>query len=149
MLEREAILSALWGRMAAVPDVARTARNPVNPPNADDLPCINIFEMRDRVVSVQQRGASKPPAYKRELEVVLEPFVLGSSEPQATQELGTFVRKLKKKLYEGGVTLGIKGVEIEETGLTQVLRPPAVEKVAGIGIALTIKYIEDVSKLSV
>ena len=149
MLEREQILGALWERMASVTGVKRTARNPVNPPNVDDLPCINMFELADNVVATQRRGATQPPAYKRELVVVLEPFVLGSSEPQATKELGAFVQELKKKLYEGGTTLGLKNVEIEETEMTQVLRPPAMERVAGVGISLKIRYVEDISRLGV
>ena len=149
MLERELIFGALWDRMASVSGVVRTARNPVNPPNVDDLPCINMFEMQDKVVSVQKRGASRPPAYIRELTMIIETFVLGTSEPQATQELGAFVTELKKKLYEGGTTLGLSGVEIEEVGMTPVLRPPGVEKVAGVGLSLKVTYIEDVSLLGI
>lgn len=149
MLEREQILATLWGRMAAVAGVQRTARNPVNPPAETDYPCINIFELPDRVRDAKRRGATAPPAYKRELTVILEPFVCGSSEPQATNELGSFVQELKKKLYEGGSNLGMNNVEIEEVEMSSVHRPPGLEKVAGVGITVLIRYVEDVSRLGV
>jgi len=147
VLEREAILAALWKRMAAVSGVARTARNPVDPPSLEDLPCINMFELQDKVVGVKKRGASLLPEYRREVSVALEVFVAGSSEPQSSQALGLFVQDVKRKLYEGGVTLGLKGVEVEETDASQILRPSKMDSVAGIGILLKIKYVEDVTKL--
>jgi hypothetical protein len=149
MLEREEIIAALWQRMASVSGVQRTARNPVNPPTETDLPCINIFELSDEVTDAKSRGGSRSPAYKRELRVVVEPFVLGDSEPQATQKLGLFVIELKKKLYEGGNTLGLSGVEVLEEEMSQVYRPPNTEKIAGIGITLKIKYVEDISRLGI
>jgi hypothetical protein len=147
MLEREQIIAALWGRMAAVAGVQRTARNPINPPAEGDLPCVNIFELGDRVREARKRGATAPPAYKRELTVILEPFVLGTSEPQVTNELGAFLQEVKKKLYEGGTNLGLTGVEVEEVELSSIYRPPGMEKVAGIGITVNIRYVEDVSRL--
>ena len=133
--------------MSLVTGVQRTARNPINPPAEGDLPCINIFELSDRVGNAHKRGANLAPGYRRELTVVIEPFVLGSSEPQATNELGRFVQEVKKKLYEGGVTLGLANVEVQETDMSSVLRPPGMEKVAGVGITIVIRYVEDVSRL--
>jgi hypothetical protein len=135
--------------MASISGVRRTARNPVNPPSEGDYPCVNIFELDDMVTSPRSRGASKAPAYKRELSVVVEPFVMGDSEPQATQKLGLFVIELKKKLYEGGITLGLSGVEVTEESMSQIYRPSNTEKIAGVGITLKISYVEDISRLGV
>lgn len=147
MLEREFIIQALWERLSNVTGVNRTARNPVNPPSEEDMPCINFFELEDPVQDKTYRGGKKYPAYKRALRVLLEPFVLGSSEPAASKELGAFVQETKKSLYAGGNTLGMKGVEMTEVGTGQVLRPPKVEKVAGIGITIEIRYVETIAKL--
>lgn len=147
MLERDLILKALWARMASVAGVMFTARNPVNPPNKDNMPCIQFFELDDLVTDITKRGGL--PAHKRELELVIEMFILASSEPAATKELAEFVGKVKYKLYEGGVTLGLKGVELREVSTGQILRPPDLDLAIGVGIVLKIRYVEEISKLVV
>lgn len=147
MLERDSILKALWARMASVAGVMFTARNPVNPPNKDNMPCIQFFELDDLVTDITKRGGL--PAHKRELELVIEMFILASSEPAATKELAEFVGKVKYKLYEGGVTLGLKGVELREVSTGQILRPPDLDLAIGVGIVLKIRYVEEISKLVV
>lgn len=145
--EREEIISRLWGRMAEVTGVKTTARNPVNPPKAADIPRINIFEFDDVVVSRASRGASQPPAHKRAIRVLVESFYKGTTEEAATQELGLFMRQLKAKLYQGGVTLGLKDVEVAEESMGEVLRPPNLDLVVGVGMILSIRYTEDVAKI--
>jgi hypothetical protein len=124
-----------------------TSRNPINPPRESDLPCINFFEMADTVKDVQKRGASQFPAYKRELSVVIEAFQVGESEHAASSAVVDFMSEIKKSIYSSGVTLGLPGVEIVEKDAGRILRPPGLEKVAGLGISVGIRYIEDVSKL--
>jgi hypothetical protein len=150
MLEREIIVSTLQERMAAVTGVQSTARNPTNPPNATDLPRINVFEMSDRVESASLRGGTKRPEYKRRMEVILEAFIQADTEEGATQDLGLFVRELKKSLYSDGVKLGLRCVtELGEVETSQILRPPAVERVVGVGITLKIRYVETIDALFV
>ena len=147
MLERDLILKALWARMASVEGVMFTARNPVNPPNKDNMPCVQFFELDDLVTDITKRGGL--PAHKRELELVIEMFILASSEPAATKELAEFVGKVKYKLYEGGVTLGLKDVELREVSTGQILRPPDLDLAIGVGIVLKIRYVEEISELFV
>lgn len=145
MLEREIAIAELWRRMNSVSGVKYTTRNPKAPPSIDDMPTINIFELEDEVVAKTMRGGY--PAYKRSLPIVLEAFITGSSESAATKELGVFLQEMRKKLYEGGTTLGGKCAEITETTQTRVLRPPAGEHTVGIGLTFEMIYIEDISRL--
>ena len=145
MLERESAIAELWRRMASVPGVNYTTRNPKAPPSIDDMPTINIFELEDEVIGKGTRGGY--PIYKRSLPIVLEVFIVGSSESAATKELGLFLQEMRKKLYEGGVNLGRKCAEISETTQTRVLRPPTGEHTVGIGLSFDMIYIEDISKL--
>lgn len=144
MLERERILAELWSRMSEVTGVAYTARNPKAPPNTDDLPAIQFFEFDDEVEEASSRGGY--PSYKRTFDLILEVFIAGSSESSSSKELGAFVQEVKKKLYAGGPTLG-KTCSFKESKSTRVLRPPAGENVAGIGIKLEIRYVEDIAAL--
>ena len=145
MFEREIAIAELWNRMASVSGVKYTTRNPKAPPSIDDMPTINIFELDDEVVSKSMRGGY--PIYKRRLQIILEAFIVGSSESASTKELGLFLRKMRKKLYEGGVNLGGKCAEISETTQTRVLRPPTGEHTVGIGLSFDMIYIEEISKL--
>jgi hypothetical protein len=111
------------------------------------MPRINIFELPDKVEKAAKRGATKHPSYIRKLEIALEAFVVSSSESAASKDLGLFVQELKKKLYEGGSNLGLNGVEVVETGASQILRPPNLDNVAGVGIILTVAYVENIANL--
>lgn len=146
MIEREDVITALWGRLAAVTGVVRTARNPKEEPSVTDMPIIQFFELPDLVRSATRRGKERHPAYKRQLTVAIESFVQGTTESAVSQELVEFINALKTKLYEGGNTLGIKGVEFVETESSRVLRPPVGEPVAGLGIVIRITYTEDTGK---
>lgn len=146
MIEREEVITALWERLASVPGVVRTARNPKEEPSVTDMPIIQIFELIDRVRSATRRGKERHPAYKRELTVAVESFVKSDTEAATSQELVEFINALKAKLYEGGNNLGIKGVEFVETESSRVLRPPVGEAVAGVGIVIRITYTEDTGK---
>jgi hypothetical protein len=135
--------------MAEVTGVKSTARNPVNPPKDGDFPRINIFEMDDAVKEKSMRGGSQYPSYKRDFSVLVETFIKASSEQAGPKELSLFIKELKKKMYESGATLGLKGVELSETATGEVLRPPNLDLVIGVGIVLSIRYVEDVSKIMV
>lgn len=146
MIEREQVIEALWGRLAAVPGVQRTARNPKEEPSVTDMPVIQFFELIDRVRSATLRGSQRHPAYKRQLTIAVEAFVTAPTEAAVSQELVSFINALKTKLYEGGNNLGIRGIEFVESESSRVLRPPTGEAVAGLGIVLRITYTEDTGK---
>jgi hypothetical protein len=146
-MDRESIIAEVWERLSEVTGVTRTARNPVNPPAEEDYPFIALFEDRDRVVDQRMRGATDLPTYKRILPVVIEVYILASSEMSASKELGAFVLEVKRKVYEGGITLGIHGVSIKETGASEVYRPEGLEKVAGIGLFFDIQFTEDLQSI--
>lgn len=144
MTQREKILQELWGRMSEVGGVVYTARNPKAPPKASDFPAIQIFELEDVIVKLDMRGGY--PVYRRRLKVVIEPFIEASSESSTTKELGDFIEDVKRKLYEGGASLG--GLcSFKEEEASRVLRPPAGDYVSGISISLAIDYIEDTQTL--
>jgi len=142
--ERELIIAELWERLANVTGVVYTARNPKKPPSAESLPAIQFFELGDLVEEASSRGGY--PAYRRRVTVVIECFIAGSSESAATKELGAFVQEMKKKVYEGGATLG-RRCSISERDASRILRPPAGSHVAGVGIAFEIRYVENISTL--
>lgn len=146
MLERELIIQELWRRLAAVPGVAYTARNPKAEPSVDNMPCIQFFELDDKPEKHDHRGATAYPAYRRTFQVVVEAFVKGSSDAAASKELGEFMQAVKKSLYTGGNVLHPNSFFLE-TEMSRMLRPPVGDNVIGVGIVLTIQYVEDISKL--
>lgn len=144
MPNREQLSSKLWERLAAVPNVAFTARNPKAEPSAADLPAIQFFELEDVVEDVSKRGGL--PVYKRRLTVAVESFISAASEGASSKEILDFVSSVKKSIYGGDASLG-KGSEIRERELTRILRPPTGANVVGLGLVLDIIYVEDISKL--
>lgn len=149
MLKREVIVERFEKRMSEVSGVSFVARNPIKEPQTSDLPCIQFFELGDGVDSgkVSKRGAGTYPSYIRTLSLIAEIFIAGSSEEASSKELLAFVEEVKKKFYEGGNNLGLSGVELVERGAGRVLRPPAGDNIAGMGIELEIAYIEDTSEM--
>lgn len=146
MREREEIIQELWSRLAGVPGVAFTARNPKDPPSIKDMPCIQFFETEDTVESSSRRGGSSYPNHRRRMSVVVEAFMAAEEEGSSSKELGTFVQNLKKTLYVDGVTLG--GLcEIREVRTGRILRPPIGGAVVGVGLTFEIRYVEDVGRL--
>jgi len=145
VLHRELIFTELEKRMTEVEGVNYVARNPGKEPSVTDLPSICIFEMEDPVSEVHGRGGA--PIYKREVKAVIEPFIKGSSDAKASKELMAFVEKVKKKIYEAPAGLGKLAHQVIETGASRVHRPPAGDHVAGIGLSLTITYVEDTTKI--
>lgn len=144
MLEREQIIENLWRRLSTVEGVAYTARNPKAEPNSENMPCIQFFELSDKVVHTSQRGGY--PIYKRSFQVVIELFVKASSDSASSKALGSFMEKLKRSLYEGGPSLG--GLcSFSEDGTSQMIRPPTGDNIIGTGMGITILYVEDAGKL--
>jgi hypothetical protein len=144
MLEREAIIQELWSRLASVTGVAFTARNPKQEPSVDNLPCIQFWEMDDKVEEESARGGY--PSFKRSFDVVVEPFVLASTDASASKVLNDFIIEIKKQVYRDGVSLG--GLcRVSEAGSSRILRPPVGENVIGIGITFTFRYVETVANL--
>ncbi len=147
MLEREIFIQELWKRLADVDDVVSTARNPKDPPNIGDLPCIHFFELGDRVISTSRRGASQYPVYTRVLSLVMEIFLVGVDEPSSTKSLIEIVKNTKIKVYADGNTLGKRCSEVREVDAGRILRPPVGGPVIGVGLAFEIQYVENISNL--
>lgn len=148
MLEREEIMQELWKRMSSVSGVNFTARNPKIEPSVNNLPCIQFFELEDTSEHQQKRGSSTYPAYRRSFRVVIEAFVKGTTEAASSHELSLFMQQLKKKLYEGGISLGGR-CELLEIETSRMLRPPSGDNVVGVGLTLQVRYIEDIQRLFV
>lgn len=146
--EREEIITRLWSRMASVTGVKSTARNPSNPPKESELPRINIFEGDDVVVKESSRGASQKPHYNRDWTVVLETFIRATSEKAGSKELSAFMSLVKSRLYDGGITLGLRNVSVQEKSSTGLLRAPDLDLVMGIGLVLSVRYVEDCATLT-
>ena len=141
---REDIMKEILERCWKVSGVTFVIRNPKKEPEVGDLPFIGIFELDDNVVESSKRG--KYFIYKRVLEVIIEPFILATSDGAASTELTSFVDLLKKVLYTDGVSLG-KRCEVSEAGSGKVLRPPVDANAIGISLRFKILYIENVESL--
>ena len=144
MLRREEIAQEIWNRLSNIVGVQRVARNPENPPDINDLPTAQFFELDDVVTEMRMRGNS--PAYKRELTIVIEVFVAGSSEAAASKELMSFVKEMKSAFYSNGNSLSNANARlglIQETEQSRILRPGVGSHVAGIGTVFKISYTED------
>lgn len=147
MLEREELIEELWRRLASVEGVAYTARNPKAEPNESNMPCVQFFELDDDPKPAQSRGGAVAyPVYKRELKVIVEAFVKGTTEASSSKELGLFVQEVKKALYTNGNVLIPNCFFIEVEG-SRILRPPTGGNIIGIGLVLQVSYIEDTSRL--
>ena len=144
MLQREKILEELEKRMTQISGVGFVARNPEKEPSYNDLPCVNIFEMPDMVDDMSRRGGK--PAYKRSFQLIIETFISGSTAAKASKELMAFVILVKAALYAAPFGLGGLARKIKEDQYSRVHRPGVGEHVAGIGIAITIFYIEDTNQ---
>lgn len=144
MIERETWAQALWSRLAGVEGMVYTARNPKAQPTFDRIPFAQFFELEDNVEATSSRGGW--PVFKRRSRIVVEIFIAGTTEGSATQELGTFVRKVKRAIFNGGVNLGGACAEIREIAQSQVLRPQDGKPTIGIGLVYDVLYIEDTSK---
>jgi hypothetical protein len=141
MLKRESIAQEFWKRIAGVTDVVYTSRNPKAPPGEDNLPASQFFEFEDKVVEVGKRGDTL--VYKRRWTIVLEMFTKSTAEAASSKELMDFVEDTRLAIYDGGPSLG--GLcELHEVDSSRVLRPPAGENIAGIGISFEINYVEEI-----
>jgi hypothetical protein len=146
-LKRENIVEEFERRMNLVTGVNYVARNPVQPPAADNVPAIMIYELTDDVEEIDMRGGSQYPNFRRSLTVVTESFVAVSEAGAASKEVMAFILEQKKALYEGGATLGGKCTSVVEVQASQILRPEMGENIAGMGLVFELRYIEDTGKL--
>jgi hypothetical protein len=137
-------MTELEKRMTTVTGVVFVGRNPGKEPSTEDVPCINIFELDDPVDEMRMRGGK--PDYKRSLNVVIEFFIAGSTDAKASKELTAFWELIKQKLYAAPYGLGGLANAVYETGAGRVLRPSVGEHLIGLGMAITIRYIEDATQ---
>ena len=101
----------------------------------------HLIEMIDNVQKAQNRGGS--PVYMREIQVVVESFVKGSTDALCTKELMAFVQEVKSKVYGAPRGLGKLAHDIFEVQYSRVLRPPSGDHIVGMGIVFNIVYVED------
>lgn len=144
MLNRERIIEELESRMYQVDGVGVVFRNPSADPNVDDLATgyiVTIIELEDHVELTKHRGIV--PIHSRNFRAVVEVFVSGSSDGAVSKELMAAVENVKTSLYSNSETWRTLRAVIKELGYGRVLRPPLGNHVAGIGMELEIKYVED------
>jgi hypothetical protein len=143
MFEREDIIVEFMQRLSSITGVQYTARNPDKVPSKDEMPCIQLFEMEDKVEETKMRG-DVPIAYRRAFEVITEHFIKGTTDEKASKELIAFLKLCKQKIYADGQTLG-KRCSLEETGAGRILRPESGSHIAGMGISWKIRYVETIN----
>lgn len=142
MQKREAIVQEIEKRMSNV--IGNVYRNPDSVPTKEDLPLISIVELDNTVNEMDQRGGK--PRYKRTLKLIIEVFILGSSDDLATRELMEKHAQVRRELYADPVALGLNAI-VEEAGDSRIFRPESGSHIAGVGSTILIRYVEDTSQL--
>lgn len=146
--EKEIAIQELWKRLSSVTGISRAPmRNPATPPKEGDYPTINFFDMAAKVEDVRNSGKTKPPIYLWNSAVVIEPFVMASTEDASTQEINLFIKEVKRRIYQDGTTLGGTCASFTETQYTQYLKPPSSRLLIGISLYFNLRYIEDTGKI--
>jgi len=123
-------------------------RNPDKEPSVEDLAAgyvITIVELDDTVR--QEKMRTLVPVYQRELSIVMEIFVAGSSSTTASRECIAGLEAMKAALYAIPETWRKLGAVFKEVGYGRIMRPPVGNHVAGIGLELKITYTEDNTQL--
>lgn len=143
MLKRELIATELWRRLSTLTGY-KTDRNPETPPTAEDMPCVNFYELPDMVTSSTK--GRKHPSYKREFDIAIEIFVKGTTAEASSRALTTAMAEVAKVLYEDPADLGGLG-ELEERGSTRVAVFDAANHIKAIGVGYFVKYQEAVDAL--
>lgn len=146
-LKRETLMAELVTRVANVTGNALTVRNPANRPSTDNMPLVAIMDFPARVLGTPRGSKTQKPVLKVEFKVVMEVYVAGTTEEDATSELMTFFASVLSAIFTDGCSLGGLGCLITITDFTRVLRPPIGQNAAGIGTLFNIEYVEDFSNL--
>lgn len=145
MLKREEVISELERRMWTITayngyplSVVDVKRNPSVP---DEMfPCVNVYEMPDRVIS--QATRSGHPVSKRKIQIVIEFWLEFSDDRAASQEVIDFYNSVRWAIFNDGNTLGGLGVALTEEEATQIVKPLQGRKTVGMGISLSVDYVD-------
>ena len=130
-------------------DISLIQRNPDEEPSGDYMPSVSVFEFPDVTISKNKRGASIPPVYQREMTVVLELWYRSSSEGETTRDIMTFLEYARYVLFNDGVTLNRKVNNIDEAETTRIYRPGLGNNIVGVGMVLTVEYLEDFGTITI
>ena len=142
MLNRNSIVTEVWKRVAGIPNIIYTARNPSRPPTEDEFPCIQIFEREDKISS-SSRSRTQKPINKRELLIYIEVFTKADTDESASHDLSVLVDTVKSALYVDGSSLGGR-CDLHEVEMSPIVRPTTGTPSVGISIALKITYVEEI-----
>ena len=138
---RDALVTEVWRRLSSVEGMKTTKRNPEEPPEAQDCPVGNIFELDDETTVP---GTRPVPTNKQELLLILELFIKGTSAASASKELWVLYRKVMKALYAEPKFLSGKG-ELRKIRTSRVVTVDSGNHMKGLGIAFNALYIEDIA----
>lgn len=144
MLKREAIATELWKRLSTVSGVVRVERNPENPPTADDMPCILLFDLPD-IVTSESKGR-KHPRYQKEFQIVVELFTKAASSEESSRAIITLLELTLKALFDEPVNLGGLG-NLSLDRSTRLVTVNAANHIKAIGLSFKVKYAEDIGDL--
>jgi hypothetical protein len=123
-------------------------RNPEEDPDPRRMPMASIFEFPDTTIEIKKRGASVPPAYRREFTILVELWYKSESEGEVSGDISTFVRNVRYALFNDGTTLGRLITGLAEVELSRVYRPGIQNHVVGIGMVLKAHFIEDFNNIT-
>ena len=143
VLQRELVMAEIVRRMFLVSGHGTISRNPESPPDTEDFPAIQLFELDDEVTEQTMRGGK--PTLKRKLQVAIEMYLSASSEGARSSELAAFVALVKAELYRGKQNFNGTAEVWREISMSRILIPPVGANAIGVGIAIEIAYLEDIS----
>lgn len=148
MSVREDIIAEIHERLRNIPEVNVVFRNPKIPPRCEDYPAVSFFYREDRVIGASMTGDY--PDLQREWPIIVVPYIIGSNEADeelAETELNPFVDKVRKALYDGGMTLSNKCSAIVEKSIGDLVKPYTGEPGIGVPITFVITYVDSIADL--
>jgi len=141
--QREKIMMEIERRLLLVPGVGFVTRNPESPPDQSNFPAVQIFELDDEVEEQTMRGGK--PCLKRKLQVAIEMYISASSQGARNAELNEFLSLVRRELYRTKQNFGGFASSWKEISMSRILVPPVGDNSIGVGVAIEILYLEDIS----
>lgn len=127
--------------------INQVIRNPETEPSPERMPITNIFEFPEVTAKGSSRGATQPPNYIKEFQVVLEHWFASATRGETTKDIVKYLKYARKVIFADGITLGRICTEVEETETSRVYRPMIGNNVVGVGQVLRIVFVEDFNNL--
>lgn len=147
MVKRELIVREIEKRLWNIKQIngysfdITVFRNPIDVPVT--FPCVNIYEMDDKVVSRDKSTRFTTPTYKRELEIIIEAVIECPDESTASIDLFTLYEDIRKALFaDGDGSLGGLG-ELYEKAVSRPVTVPSYRALA-VWILFGVEYIDRV-----